>query len=316
MASLVEALRLLGDPTRLRLLLLLEREELSVAELQEILSMKQSRISTQLSQLRGAGLVEVRKSGKHSIYGLAPGAAGDGDGRDALFSLARKAVAELPEARDDLAALDLVMRKRSDKARAYFDQLAGKFGRTYCPGRSWKGLAETLLRLMPAWEIADLGAGEGTFSQLLARRARRVIAVDSSEKMVEFGARLAKEHGFVNLEYRLGDIQAPPIEDASVDLAFFSQALHHARKPSAAVREAFRITRPGGSIVILDLLRHEFEDARELYADVWLGFSEVEIHRFLVDAGFEEIEVAVVDREEEPPHFQTLMALGRRPENG
>jgi len=139
--------------------------------------------------------------------------------------------------------------------RAYFDGLAGKFGHHYVPGRSWKGLAETLLALLPPLEIADLGAGEGTFSQLLARRAKRVIAIDNSEKMVEYGADLARKHGVENLEYRQGDLEAVPIDDQSVDLAFFSQALHHAQHPERAVAEAWRILKPGGRVVVLDLNR-------------------------------------------------------------
>ena len=131
--------------------------------------------------------------------------------------------------------------------------------------------------------------------------------------MVEFGAKLANEHGHDNLEYRLGDLENPPIEDASVDLAFFSQALHHAAQPQVAIQSAFRILRPGGRIVILDLLKHDFEEARELYADEWLGFAKVEVLEFLTTAGFQDIDIAVVDRESEPPHFQTLMALALKP---
>lgn len=306
MTSIIESLRLLSEPTRLRLLLLLDRAELTVAELQEILSMKQSRISTHLSLLKNAGLVQVRRSGKNSLYSFDPGAAG-------LRGVLREGGDELPEARRDRQALDLTLRNRADRTRAYFDQLAGKFGRSYCPGRSWKGLAEALLLLMPRQTVADLGAGEGTFSQLLARRAEKVIAVDSSEKMVAYGSRVAAENGCANLEYRLGDLESPPLADGEVNLAFFSQALHHAQQPPRAVSEAFRITRPGGRIVILDLLKHGFEQARELYADVWLGFAPAELYGFLDDAGFTDIHISTVDRETEPPHFQTLMAVASRP---
>jgi ArsR family transcriptional regulator len=205
------------------------------------------------------------------------------------------------------------MRRRQDKVRAYFDDLAGKFGRHYVPGRSWKGLAETLLTLLPPLVIADLGAGEGTFSQLLARRAKKVIAVDNSEKMVEYGTELARKHGVKNLEYRFGDIQEIPIRTGTVDLAFFSQALHHAQHPERAVAEAYRILKPGGRIVVLDLLRHSYQEARELYADVWLGFTEAEVFRFLTDAGFRHVETSIVHREEESPHFQTLLTVGDRP---
>jgi ArsR family transcriptional regulator len=265
-------LRVLADVSRLRLLLLLEREELSVAELQEILAMGQSRISTHLAQLKQAGLVEDRKQGKNSLYSLKD--------RD-WVELLKAASKEVPESDDDAKALQLVLEKRRDKVRGYFDELAGKFGRQYLPGRSWKGLAETLLQLMPPMVIADLGAGEGTFSQLLAQRAERVIAVDSSAKMVEFGARLAAENGITNLEYRLGDLESPPVDEGSVDLAFFSQSLHHALHPAHAVAVAHRLLKPGGRIVILDLKKHGFEQAREMYADTWLGFSEVELRGFL-----------------------------------
>jgi len=230
-----------------------------------------------------------------------------------LFAIIESATEEIDEIDEDNAALDLAVRKRSDKARAYFAQLAGKFGRQYVPGRSWKALAETLLKLMPPLEIADLGAGEGTFSQLLAQRAKKVIAIDSSEKMVEFGARVAKENSFKNLEYRLGDIEDPPIDDASVDVAFFSQSLHHAVKPERALQSAFRILRPGGRVVVLDLLKHQFEDAKELYADLWLGFSELELSQFLKRSGFIKIDPAVVDREKSSPNFQTLMVIAEKP---
>ena len=302
--SILKSLRVLADTNRLRMLLLLEREELSVAELQEILSIGQSRISMHLSQLRQAGLVEDRKQGKNSLYRL----------KDRqLLDLLHSAGSEIPEAAEDTKALQLVLDKRRDKVRGYFDELAGKFGRDYVPGRSWKGLTETLLQLMPPMVIGDLGAGEGTFSQLLAQRAERVMAVDNSAKMVEFGARLAKENGLENLEYRLGDLEAPPIEPETLDLAFFSQSLHHALHPQEAVRAAYRLLKPGGRIVILDLKRHSFEQARDLYADTWLGFSEVELRAFLELAGFDKVESWIVDREKQSPMFETILAMGSRP---
>ena len=304
MASILKSLRLAADPNRLRLLLLLEREELSVAELQEILGKGQSQVSTSLALLKSAGLVDDRRTGKNAFYRLKAPAQ--------LMQLLREAAAEVPEIEEDAQALRLVLRKRQDSMRRYFDELAGKFGRQYVPGRSWKGIAEALLKLMPPMVIADLGAGEGTLSQLMAQRAKRVIAIDNSEKMVEFGSELAREHGFKNLEYRLGDIQDPPIAASSIDLALFSQALHHASNPGRAVAAAFQILKKGGRLAILDLLAHNFEQARELYADLWLGFSEVEIHQMLKDAGFVKIEISVVSRDEESPHLQTVFATAVR----
>ena len=309
MSSILKSLRLIADPTRLRILNLLRREDLSVVELQDILGMGQSRISSQLSQLRLAKLVTDRRSGKNIIYTFGNDSTAIDD---RLLQALDLATSDIDEIADDCSSLDLTLAKRKDKARAYFDALAGKFGRTYCPGRSWKALAETLLKLMPPMVIADLGAGEGTFSQLLAQRAEKVIAVDNSEKMVEFGASVARENGYLNLEYRLGEIESPPIDDGTVDLAFFSQSLHHAEHPHLAIAAAHRILKPGGRIIILDLLKHHFEDARDLYADIWLGFSELDISRFLKNSGFREIEISVVDREPDPPHFQTVMALAQK----
>src|ERR1043166_3313163 len=309
MASTINFLKLLADPTRLRLLLLLEEDELSVAELQKLLGMGQSRISSHLAQLKRAGVVEDRRAGKHVYYGLTAKEEGNPT-RAKVNELTRVLAREMPETARDRTALQLTLRKRRDKAREYFDELAGKFGRSYVPGRSWQALAHTLITLLPKLTVADLGAGEGTLSQLLAKTAHKVIAIDNSPKMVEFGAQLAKKHGFANLEYRLGDIENPPIAKGSVDLAVLSQALHHAIRPERAIASAHRILRKGGRLVILDLLSHRFERARELYADHWLGFRAVQLHQFLEAAGFKNIEVTVVSREKQSPHFQTVFATG------
>src|SRR5438552_250231 len=173
MPSIVKSLRLLADPTRLRLLLLLQAEELSVAEIQEILGMGQSRISTHLAQLKRAGLVRDRRVGKNIYYSWSPvGPIKEPE----LRSLIRLAAADMPEAISDRSSLRHVIAKRRERTRDYFNKLAGKFGRSYCPGRSWQALAHLFLRLIPPMDVADLGAGEGTLSQILAKTARKVIA--------------------------------------------------------------------------------------------------------------------------------------------
>jgi ubiquinone/menaquinone biosynthesis C-methylase UbiE len=310
MQSTLNSLRILSDPTRARLMNLLQAEELSVAEIQEIIGMGQSRISTHLAQLKHAGLVEDRRVGKNIYYRWA---ARGSLQEPELRNLIELAMREMPEADSDRSALNHVLTKRKDRAREYFNKLAGKFGRSYCPGRSWQGLAHLLLTLIPSIDVADLGAGEGTLSQLLAKRARKVIAIDNSERMVEVGTQLAREHGFTNLEYRLGDLEDPPIAENSIDLAIFSQALHHASSPQKALAAARRILRSGGRLIVLDLLAHSFEQARELYADLWLGFSEVELLRLLVQTEFQNPEVQVVSRELVSPYFQTVLATGVKP---
>src|SRR5579884_1823797 len=304
MASMLKSLRLATDPNRLRLILLLEQEELSVAELQEIVGKGQSQISTHLAQLKQAGLVDDRRTGKNAFYRLCAPAE--------LMDVLRRAAAEIPETEQDRDALQLALRRRQDHMRQYFDELAGKFGRQYVPGRSWKGIAEALLKLMPPMVIADLGAGEGTISQLMSQRAKKVIAIDNSEKMVEFGSELARRHGISNLEYRLGDLEDVPIRTGTVDLAFLSQALHHAQHPERAIAEAWRILKPGGRIAVLDLNRHHFEEAREMYADLWLGFTELEMEKYLTGAGFRKVETAIVHREQEPPYLETMLATGEK----
>ena len=308
MAGLVKALKLLGDESRLRILRLLDKEELSVGELQDILGMGQSRISMQLAQLKQADLIELRRAGQKSLYRLAPAREIAAPLRDLL----KRTREEIAEAAADDEALALILARRKDALRAHFDELAGRFGRHYVPGRSWKGLAEMLFRILPPMTIADLGAGEGSNALHLSRRAKKVIAVDNSEKMVAYGRSLAKKYKVKNLEYRLGDLEELPIDRGSCDLALFHQSLHHALHPERAIAEAARILVPGGQIAIVDLMRHRFEQARELYAHVWLGFSQVELALFLRDAGFTGLEISIVHKEEEPPYFETLLATGRK----
>jgi ArsR family transcriptional regulator len=304
MPSTIKSLKLLSDPTRLRILSLLAQDSLSVAELQEILGMGQSRISTQLSQLKATGLVTDERSGKNNVY--SPSMPPE------LSAIAKRAAEEIPEIAADNLALRHILAKRKDYARAYFDELAGRFGKDYVPGRSWKALAEALLKAMNYRHVADLGAGEGTLSQLLAQRAEKVIAIDLSPKMVDYAQKLAISNGLANLEFRIGDIEDPPIADSSIDLAILSQALHHAENPQRAIHSAYRILRPGGRLIVLDLLQHNFSEARELYADRWLGFSESHITSMLEKAGFIGLETVIADKEETHPKFQTLLAVGGR----
>jgi SAM-dependent methyltransferase/DNA-binding transcriptional ArsR family regulator len=420
MASIIKTLRVAADPNRLRILMLLRAEELSVAELQEILTMGQSTISTHLAQLKQAGLVEDRRTGKSSLYRLtpsqgpeasassgpaqrevdassglippegenenSPGAFRTGrippDGqpqtsahsfppqdetdttigppppegecenspgqaerspgktsnqitaprrgaakitfpgtegpespaaRTFLDDLLTRAAAEIPEAPHDLATMRRVLRKRQDKTRAFFDSVAGRLGRDYVPGKSWKSTAEALLRVLPPMTIADLGAGEGAFALLLAQSAKKVIAVDSSARMIDVGREQATRNGVHNVDFRIGDMEELPIGAGEVELVFFSQSLHHALHPARALEEAWRILAPGGRIAVLDLAKHRFEEARELYADEWLGFSEAELEAMLEKAGFSEVSASIVDKEPETPQFQTLLAAGSKP---
>src|SRR6266487_1039904 len=303
MSSTLKSLRSLADPTRLRIIALLERDELSVNELQQITRMGQSRISTHLGQLQEAGLIQSRREGKRTFYKL--NQAANGLARE-FIQLANRGAREMPEHPADQVNLKRIVTRRQDQAQLYFNQIAGRFDRSYGPGRSWQAFGQMLLRVIPSLVVADLGAGEGLLSKLLARRCQKVIAVDNSEKIVAFGAAKAKKNGLKNLEFRLGDLENPPVEPQSVDLVILSQALHHAVVPANAIISTFKMLRNGGQIMILDLLQHNFEKARERYGDRWPGFAEGDLHRWLEGAGFKKIEISVVAREEQPPHFQTV----------
>jgi ubiquinone/menaquinone biosynthesis C-methylase UbiE/DNA-binding transcriptional ArsR family regulator len=305
--SSLDTLKILSDPTRLRLLALLMKEELSVAEVQEVLGMAQSRISSQLALLRQAGFVADRREGKKAFYSLRA----DLPSRQlTLLKAACEAVADSADFAEDRDNLDRILQKRRRVAEQYFNLIAGRLGKGHCPGRSWEAIGHLALRLVPPIVVADLGAGEGLISQLIAHRAERVWCIDNSPRMVEVGTELARKNSLANLAYKLGDIEKVPLPDRSVDLAILSQALHHAIHPQTAVNEACRILRPGGQLVVLDLKEHAFEKARELYADVWLGFKESALHGFLKKAGFQKVEVTVVSRETVEPCFETLLASG------
>ena len=310
MSDRVRLLGALADPTRLRILYALKENELSVAELQEVLGVGQSRISNHLSLLKGVGLVRDRREGQKAYYRRAEAAAG---ALKESWAFAEGAAAELATKSRDTDSLRLVLSHRQEKSKRYFDAVAGRLGKKYCPGRSWEAVGRLLLALAPRETFADLGAGEGLISQLLAAQAKKVIAVDNSPRMVEVGSDLAKRSGLKNLEYRLGDLENPPIKAGSVDVAILSQALHHAIQPPKALEAAWKILRPGGRVLILDLVEHNFEAARELYADVWLGFAPSDLGRMMREAGFEGISVEIVAREKEGPGFQTLLAVGHKP---
>ncbi len=309
MTSTLKSLRALSDLTRLRIVALLEKDEVSVNELQEITRLGQSRISTHLGLLSDCDLVRSRREGKRTFYRLNPQA---DTVASEFIQLAIRGAKELAEHGSDQINLKRILARRHEQAQVFFNQVAGRFDRVYGPGRSWPAFGQLLLRILPPLVVADLGAGEGLLSELLARRCKKVIAVDNSEKIVAFGAAKAKKNGLKNLEFRLGDLQNPPVEAGSVDLVILSQALHHAEDPAAALVSAGRLLKPHGQILILELLKHNFTEARKLYGDRWLGFAESDLHRWLEAAGFKSIEISVVAREEQAPHFQTLLAGGEK----
>ena len=306
---ITEILQVLSDSTRLRMVKLLGQEELSVAELQEILEMGQSRISSHLGLLRRHEMVNDRKEGKKTFYELNQVVV-------ERFELIRVALAEESEEEfweSDRSALNRIVDRRRRASERYFDEVADRLGKNYVPGRSWDAIGHLLLRLVPRITIADLGAGEGMISQLLAERARKIYCIDSSKSMVRVGKELAKKNNLLNLSYKQGDIENVPLAKGSVDLALMSQSLHHAQRPEKALSEAFRILRKGGQLVVLDLKEHQFSKARQLYGDQWLGFPENELYRMIKSVGFRKVKVETIAKEEREPYFETILGYGEKP---
>ena len=310
MAKTLKLLRALSDPTRIRILSLLRQEELSVNEIQRITGMGQSRISTHLGLLNDTGAVSSRRDGKRTYYSSNTALGAD---EVRFLDFVDQGAGDLPEYEADRVNLKRILSEREDLSQKYFSQLAGRFDRVYGPGRSWEAFGQMLLKIMSPGVVADLGCGEGLISEMLAQNCKQVIAVDNSPKMVEFGKKKAKKHDIHNIEFRLGDLEAPPLEDDSVDITLLSQALHHAVDPECAIKSSFRITRKGGKVLILDLVKHNFQDAKKLFGDCWLGFTESELHYWLASAGFTQIDVSRVTKETQAPYFETLLAFGVKP---
>lgn len=306
--KVTEILQLLSDSTRLRMLRLLGQEELSVAELQEILEMGQSRISSHLSLLRRNQMVLDRKDGKKTFYALSL----EDSPKYDLVRLSLKDHSEEDFWESDQSGLLRILDRRRRESEKYFDEVADRLGKNYVPGRSWESIGHFLFRLVPRITIADLGAGEGMISQLLAKRAKKVYCIDSSKNMVRLGSELATKKNLLNLSYKHGDIEDVPLAPESVDLALMSQSLHHAQRPQRALSEAYRILKPSGQLVILDLKKHQFERARELYGDMWLGFGENDLYGMIRSAGFMKAKVETISRELARPYFETILGTAEK----
>ncbi|MBI5434141.1 MAG: metalloregulator ArsR/SmtB family transcription factor [Planctomycetes bacterium] len=299
-------LKSLADESRLRILHLLTEEELTGSDLMEILNMGQSRVSTHLNLLREVGLVLDRRAGRHTFYSIAPG-----PGSQLLKTVLDGAKAS-PEFVADLAGLAVVREARVARKRAYFDRVAASFGEQLLPGRTWEGLARSLLQLAPRARYADLGIGDGLLTLMLAEIAERVTAVDISAQMLDQLRQRAKAKGFENIVTVEADIEKLPLEDRSHDVVVLSQALHHATEPLRAVREAKRVLVRGGRLLVIDLLAHNEDWVREKLEHVHLGFTEQELAKLLADAGFHAVSIQRAARDPEPPHFMTLVATATR----
>ena len=303
--------RLLGDEARLRLLRVLAGERLNVTELTGVLGLAQSGVSRHLGLLKDAGLVSEERDGGFSYYRLAPALDGGDAPLTALLGAQFAAAASDATVRADDARLQEVMRLRKEN----FDAHAGpdtRDARQLVPGRSWAAWSRALGLLMPPLKVADLGCGDGYLTMEAARWASRVIAVDKSEAVLRRAKALARRRRVSNVIWKKGELDTLPMQDAAVDVAMLSQALHHAHDPARAVAEAARVAVPGGRVLLLDLRAHEEEWVRSKLGDRRLGFDDDELRRMLISAGLTNVKVGVGARKAGDP-FTVLIAAGTRP---
>jgi len=307
--AILDHLASLADTTRSRILTLLDRHELTVGELCRVLQLPQSTVSRHLKALGDAGWVTVRAEGTSNVYAMTR------DGLDAaarrVWLVVREQVGAMTAAAQDQRRMRTVLSDRRTKSQEFFTSSAGQ----------WDRLREELFgdRLHvaalaafadPAWTIGDLGCGTGQTSAAIAPFVARVVAIDASAAMLH--AARKRLHGFANVELRRGDLEALPVADAALDAATLNLVLHHLPEPANALREVARAIKPGGRVLIVDMLPHDRESYRHQMGHVWLGFSEDTMSRLLGESGFVETRFVALPPDSKAKGPALFVATGRR----
>jgi ArsR family transcriptional regulator len=285
---LLDSLSALSDPTRARMLRLLDGHELTVSELCGVLQLPQSTVSRQLKTLADAEWVSSRRDGTSRYYTLAPGAA-EGS-RSRLWQLTRDELAGRPGVQQDARRLTRVLARRSEASQQFFASAAGQWDRLREDFFGRDFAIEALLGLLPAdWVVADLGCGTGALLPVLAPHVARVVGVDGSDEML--AAARARARDLPNVELRLGALEALPFDACSLDVATLMLVLHHLPSPADALAEAARVLKPGGRVLVVDMTPHDREEYRQRMGHVWLGFSDDQMRRLLAQAGFDKVRI-------------------------
>lgn len=304
-------LRALADPTRVRLLCALENEELTVAELQEVLDVAQSRVSTHLGRLKKAGLALDRVDGPHRYYRLADGAMPVA--ARVAWQAVRQPLEGDAQVERDRQRREAVIAARQNGGSSWVDRVAGSLDRHYSPGRTWESLARALVLACDLGDMVDLGAGDGAIAELLAPAAHSIVGVDISERMVDAGQRRLKKAQLPHVKLVLGDMHVPPLADESADFVLSQQSLQYAADPPKVFREAARILRPGGRLLVVTLAAHEHAEVRGEYGHVHLGFRAQQLRAWARSAGLTVTQLASAGRERRPPQFEALALLAHKP---
>ena len=300
-------LKVFADATRVRLLALLEREELTVAELSAITRLAQPRVSTHLSKLKEAGLVRDRRSGVSAYYRFDEAALDSA--QLALWQTLREG-SDDPLLRQDRDRVTAVLAARASEQN-WADSVAGDMERHYSPGRTWEALARSALPLLEPGDVLDIASGDGVLAELLAPHSNRYVCLDSSTKVVLAASERLRR--LENVEVREGDMHALPFAAAQFNLVVLMHALTYSEHPAQAVAEAACVLRPGGRLLLTSLAKHEHRQAVEAFGHVNLGFAEKELQKFVAKAGLDLISSQTVTRERRPPHFEVITLMAHKP---
>lgn len=308
--AIFDDLSTLADPVRSRMLLLLDHNELTVSELCAVMQLPQSTVSRHLKTLLDADWVSSRREATSRFYTLAVDGRGPHVRR--LWTLMREQIATTATADQDARRLKAVISRRHTKSQEFFESAAGQWDKLR---REMFG-AVSHLQALPAllddeWTVGDLGCGTGQVAAALAPFVRRVLAVDRSGEMLQAARKRVREH--TNVDVRRGDLEAVPINDAELDAAILMLVLHHVAQPQDVVFEAARTLRPGGRIVVCDMLPHDREEYRQQMGHVWLGFSDAQMKDLLTGAGFHHARVVPLPTTADARGPALFVATARRP---
>lgn len=305
LAATSALLRLLSDPTRVRLLALLEREELTVAELSSVLRLAQPRVSTHLAKLKEADLVRDRRAGVSAYYRFN----GDLPAREEALLRALKESVDDALLREDDDRLPGVLAQRAH-AEGWADSVAGDMERHYSPGRTWEALARAMTQLVETGDVLDIASGDGVLAELLAPQARSIVCVDASERVV--GAARTRLKSLPNVSVELGDMHALALGERRFDLVLLMHALTYTDRPADVVTEAARVLRPGGRLLAATLGRHAHKTSVDPFDHRNLGFRPDDLRDYAHRAGLEVMRCERATKERRPPHFEVLTLLARK----
>ncbi|MEX1826468.1 ArsR/SmtB family transcription factor [Luteibacter sp. CQ10] len=299
-------LRLLADPTRVRLLALLDREELTVAELAAVLHLAQPRVSTHLAKLKEAELVRDRRAGVSAYYRA------NAEADPTLAALVASLRDTLSDAllREDAERLPAVLAQRA-RSEGWADTVAGDMERHYSPGRTWETLARSLLQLLETGDVLDIASGDGVTAELLAPHAHSIVCIDSSERVADAARqRLA---AFPNVEVRQGDMHALDLGDRRFDLVLLMHALTYSEHPDEVFRQVASVLKPGGRVLAATLGEHDHRAVVEPFDHRNLGFGCEGLSALARDAGLDVVSCERLSRERRAPHFEVISLLARKP---